>query len=91
MKTIPAGLLPQIAQSFGVSVGWAGQLVTLCALGSGLAAVPLTIVMRGWRRRFALPLAVGGFFVSNAITAGVAILRANAGCVALAGIATGLA
>lgn len=90
-ETIPAGLLPQIAQSFGVSQGWAGQLVTLCALGSGLAAVPLTIVMRGWRRRFALLLAVGGFFVSNAITAVSPYYGLTLAARFLAGIATGLA
>ena len=31
-ETVPAGLLPQIAQGLAVSEGWAGQFVTLCAL-----------------------------------------------------------
>ena len=31
-ETVPAGLLPQIADDFGVSEAWAGQLVTLLSL-----------------------------------------------------------
>lgn len=46
-ETVPAGLLLQIARAFGVSQAWAGQMVTLCALGSGLAAIPLTLALQG--------------------------------------------
>ncbi|RMP88370.1 hypothetical protein ALQ17_03885 [Pseudomonas fluorescens] len=28
-ETVPAGLLPQIAEALGVSQAWAGQMVTL--------------------------------------------------------------
>ena len=34
-----------------VSQALIGQLVTLYAIGSMLAAIPLTIATRGWRRR----------------------------------------
>jgi len=68
-ETVPAGLLPQIAQSFGISQAWAGQLVTFCALGSGLAAIPLTLAMRGWRRRPLLLLAISVFLLCNLLTA----------------------
>ncbi|MFC4276650.1 MFS transporter [Achromobacter aloeverae] len=68
-ETVPAGLLPQLAAGLGVSEAWAGQLVTLCALGAGLGAVPLATGLRHWPRRRVLVLALGGFFLCNAITA----------------------
>ena len=46
-----------------------GQLVTLYALGSLLAAIPLTLLTRGWRRRPLLLLAIGGFALVNSVTA----------------------
>lgn len=90
-ETVPAGLLPQIAQGFGVSEAWAGQLVTLCALGSGLAAIPLTIAMRGWRRQLLLLMAIGGFFVCNAVTALSPYYALTLAARFMVGIATGLA
>lgn len=90
-EAVPAGLLPRMARDFGVSQGWAGQLVTLCALGSGLAAIPLTVALRGWRRRWVLLLSVGGFFVCNAITALASHFPLALAARFMAGIATGLA
>ncbi|WP_233237889.1 MFS transporter [Bordetella sp. LUAb4] len=68
-ESVPAGLLPQVATGLGVSQAWAGQLVTLCALGAGLGAVPLATRLRHWPRRRVLILALFGFFLCNAITA----------------------
>ncbi|MFA1631906.1 MFS transporter [Achromobacter ruhlandii] len=90
-EAVPAGLLPRMARDFGVSQGWAGQLVTLCALGSGLAAIPLTVALRGWRRRWVLMLSVGGFFLCNAITALASHFPLALAARFMAGIATGLA
>ncbi|WP_430700908.1 MFS transporter [Paenibacillus tundrae] len=68
-ESLPAGLLPQIAQDLGVTEALAGQLVTLYAVGSLLAAIPLTAATRGWRRRPLLLLCIIGFLVFNTITA----------------------
>ncbi|MCG8157252.1 MFS transporter [Brenneria goodwinii] len=68
-ETLPAGLLPQISQGLGVSASLAGQTVTAYAIGSVLAAIPLTIATRGWRRRNVLLLTIIGFLVFNSITA----------------------
>lgn len=68
-EAMPAGLLPQMSNDLGVSQALVGQLVTLYALGSLLAAIPLTIATRGWRRRPLLMWAIGGFAVVNSITA----------------------
>lgn len=90
-ETVPAGLLPQIAEAFSVSQAWAGQMVTLCALGSGLAAIPLTIALQGWHRRLVLLLAVGVFFASNAVTALSPWFSLTLTARFIVGIATGLA
>ncbi|BFO56789.1 MFS transporter [Acidovorax sacchari] len=68
-ETLPAGLLPQIGEGLGVSQSFAGQMVTAYALGSLLAAIPLTIATRGWRRRNVLLLTIVGFLVFNSVTA----------------------
>lgn len=68
-ETLPAGLLPQMAAGLKISNSLAGQTVTAYALGSLLAAIPLTIATQSWRRRNVLLLAIAGFFIFNTITA----------------------
>ncbi|MBP2299824.1 MFS transporter [Azospirillum picis] len=68
-ETLPAGLLPQIGHDLGVSSSLAGQAVTAYALGSLIAAIPLTIATSGWRRRNVLLLTIAGFLVFNSATA----------------------
>ncbi|WP_443692002.1 MFS transporter [Pseudomonas protegens] len=68
-ETLPAGLLPQMSADLGVSAALIGQLVTVYALGSLLAAIPLILLTQGWRRRPLLLIAIGGFAVVNSITA----------------------
>ncbi|RAU47973.1 MULTISPECIES: MFS transporter [unclassified Pseudomonas] len=68
-ETLPAGLLPQMGQGLGVSLSLAGQMVTVYALGSLVAAIPLTIATQSWRRRTVLLLTILGFLLFNSITA----------------------
>lgn len=68
-EALPAGLLPQMSVGLQVSEALVGQLVTLYALGSLLAAIPLTYATRGWRRRPLLMIAIGGFALVNSVTA----------------------
>ncbi|HCT05023.1 MAG TPA: MFS transporter [Pseudomonas sp.] len=68
-EAMPAGLLPQMGEGLGVSPALVGQLVTLYALGSLLAAIPLTLLTRSWRRRPLLLVAIGGFALVNCVTA----------------------
>lgn len=68
-ETMPAGLLPQISSALGVSKALAGQLITLYALGSVLAAIPIIAATRSWNRRRLLLFAVGGLLIFNIITA----------------------
>jgi predicted MFS family arabinose efflux permease len=68
-EAMPAGLLPQMGEGLDVSPALVGQLVTLYALGSLLAAIPLTLLTRGWRRRPLLLIAIAGFALVNSVTA----------------------
>ncbi|HDS1748804.1 MULTISPECIES: MFS transporter [Pseudomonas] len=67
-EALPAGLLPQISAGLGVSEALAGQLVTIYAVGSLLAAIPLTTATQGVRRRPLLLAAIAGFVVANTVT-----------------------
>ncbi|KGK59407.1 MFS transporter [Xanthomonas cannabis pv. phaseoli] len=90
-ETLPAGLLPQISQGLGVTPALAGQTVTAYAVGSLLAAIPLTIATQQWRRRNVLLLTIVGFLLFNSVTA----LSTNYGLTLVArffaGAAAGLA
>ncbi len=68
-ETLPAGLLPHLAEGLGVSESLAGQTITVYALGSLLAAIPLTLYTQGWRRKPTLLVAIVGFLVFNCVTA----------------------
>ncbi|MEE3806215.1 MFS transporter [Lysinibacillus fusiformis] len=68
-ETIPAGLLIQISEGLAVSESLAGQLVTAYALGSLIAAIPITTATQGWHRKPLLLLCIIGFLVFNTITA----------------------
>jgi|SRR5471030_503852 len=90
-EIVPAGLLAQIAQSFTVSQAWAGQLVSACALGSAMAAIPLTVAFRHWQRKNVLMLALLTFFICNVVTAVSPYYALTLAARFLAGLATGLA
>jgi len=68
-ETLPAGLLPQIVSGLSISPAMAGQMVTVYALGSLLAAIPLTVATQGWRRRTVLLVTIVGFLLFNSVTA----------------------
>jgi predicted MFS family arabinose efflux permease len=101
-ETLPAGLLPQIASGLAISEAMAGQLVAVYALGSLLAAIPLTTLTQGLPRRGVLLATILCFVIGNTLTAwagSVAIIliaRFVAGCAAglawgiLAGYARGI-
>jgi predicted MFS family arabinose efflux permease len=68
-EALPAGLLPQISADLQISQAAAGQTVTIYALGSLLAAIPLTRATQGVRRRRLLSLTIVGFAIANLVTA----------------------
>lgn len=67
-EALPAGLLPQISAGLDVSEALAGQLVSVYALGSLIAAIPLIAITQGLRRRPLLLAAIFGFAIANTVT-----------------------
>ncbi|GAB2666404.1 MFS transporter [Saccharopolyspora gloriosae] len=68
-ETAPAGLLPQLAAGLDVSEASAGQLVSVYALGTVLAAVPAIRLTAPVRRKPLLLSGIAGFLVANTVTA----------------------
>lgn len=68
-EALPAGLLTQMGRDLRVTEALVGQLVTVYAIGSIVAAIPLVAATRGMRRRRLLLSALAGFVVSNTLTA----------------------
>ena len=89
-EALPVGLLPQMAQGLAVSEAWVGQTVTIYAVGSLVAAIPLTAATQGVRRRPLLLAAIAGFAVANAITAFSGSYVLTMAARFLAGVSAGL-
>lgn len=68
-EALPAGLLSQMSSGLEVSESYVGQLVTIYAIGSLLAAIPLTTLTRSWKRRHVLLTTIIGFTFVNMVTA----------------------
>ncbi|OOG70074.1 MFS transporter [Sinorhizobium sp. A49] len=68
-EALPAGLLSQINADLEVSQSLVGQMVTIYAIGSLVATIPLVALTRTWRRRPLLITAISGFAVVNTVTA----------------------
>ncbi|MBT2785283.1 MFS transporter [Halomonas sp. ISL-106] len=89
-EALPAGLLPQIGAGLEVSESLAGQLVTVYAIGSLLAAIPLMAATQGVRRRPLLLAAIIGFAIANTITTLSTSYVLTIAARFLAGVAAGL-
>lgn len=68
-EIMPAGLLSSIALGLNVSESLAGQFITVYAVGALVAAIPITYLTQGIRRRRLLLIAIFGFAVVNLVTA----------------------
>ncbi|SFR94806.1 Predicted arabinose efflux permease, MFS family [Dyella sp. OK004] len=89
-EAVPAGLLPAISADLGISQSLAGQLVTVYALGSIGAAIPLVKLTRTWSRRPLLLTAIAGFALVNGLTAWTHSYPLMLLTRALAGVSAGL-
>ena len=90
-ETLPAGLLPLMAEGFQVSEPLAGQVVTAYALGSLASAVPLVALTQGLRRKPVMLAAIAGFLVFNTVTAVSTSYAVALVARFLAGVSAGLA
>ncbi|MCW2529209.1 MAG: major facilitator family transporter [Pseudonocardiales bacterium] len=89
-ETLPAGLLPEMSASLGVSESLTGQTVTVYAIGSAVTAIPLSVLTSTWPRRHLLLLALVGFVIANAVTAASASYAVVLVARLVAGVAAGL-
>lgn len=89
-ETMPAGLLPQIASGMDIAEATAGQLVSAYALGTVVAAIPLTAMTRGLRRKPVAMAGLSGILAANVVTAGTADIVVSLSARAFAGVCSGL-
>jgi predicted MFS family arabinose efflux permease len=68
-EALPAGLLPQMSRTLHQTVAVTGQTVTIYAIGTAIAVVPLAVATTTWRRRDLLVVALFGQIVTNGLTA----------------------
>ncbi|MFJ2867232.1 MFS transporter [Kitasatospora sp. NPDC087314] len=90
-ENLPAGVLPGMGETLGVSESAAGQTVTVYAIGSAVTAIPLTAATAGWGRKRLLLTAMAGFAVANTVTAVSTDYLLTLAARFLAGVAAGLA
>lgn len=68
-EALPAGLLPEMSKTLGQSVAVTGQTVTVYAIGTAIAVIPLAVATTNWRRRDLLIAALLAQIATNGITA----------------------
>jgi predicted MFS family arabinose efflux permease len=68
-ETVPAGLLPKMSTSLGLSESVAGQTITVYALATALTAIPLNAALKNMSRRSLLVSALGVFAAANLVIA----------------------
>ncbi len=68
-EALPAGLLPEMSRSLHESVSITGQTVTVYAIGTAIAVIPLAIATTTWRRRDLLIVALVAQIVTSLLTA----------------------
>ena len=68
-EIIPAGLLPLISKDLAVSESLTGQLISVYALGSVVAAIPIVFATRSWSRKSLFLMAISGLLIFNSLTA----------------------
>ncbi|WP_443078223.1 MFS transporter [Streptomyces sp. SP17KL33] len=68
-EALPAGVLPEMARDMSVSESAMGQALTVYAIATGVAAIPLSVTTAAWGRKQLLLLAVTVVAVANLVTA----------------------
>lgn len=68
-ETMPAGLLPEIADGMRTTEGTVGLFVSAYALGTTVATVPAIALTRGFRRKPLFATGIVVFLLANSVTA----------------------
>jgi predicted MFS family arabinose efflux permease len=69
METMPAGLLPVIADGMNTTEGTVGLFVSAYALGTVIVTIPAITLTRGMRRKPLLLIVIAGLIIANSVTA----------------------
>ncbi|MEU5698053.1 MFS transporter [Streptomyces aurantiacus] len=89
-ETIPAGLLPEMSKSLGLSESVVGQTVTVYALATALTAIPLNAAMKNLGRRTVLVSALVAFILANTVATYVSSFEVLLVTRFVAGVGAGL-
>ncbi|ONI70620.1 MFS transporter [Actinosynnema sp. ALI-1.44] len=89
-EALPAGLLTGMGGDLAVSESAMGQSITVYAIGTALAAIPLYVMTADWRRKPLLLAAITGFAVANTITVLSSDYALTMGARFVAGMAAGI-
>lgn len=68
-ETMPAGLLPVIAEGMGTTEGTVGQFISVWALGTVIVTIPAISLTRGFRRKPLILVAIALLVLANTVTA----------------------
>ncbi|OLO04916.1 MFS transporter [Salinicola socius] len=89
-ETMPAALMPPMTEALGVSSAQVGMLVSIYALASAAAAIPIVAVTRRLPRRMLYIILVLSFAAANAVTAFSTSYWLTMASRVLAGLAAGV-
>jgi predicted MFS family arabinose efflux permease len=89
-EALPAGVLPAMSAGLDVGESATGQLVTIYAVGTAVAAIPLAAATAGWPRKRLLLTGIAGFAVANTVTAASANFPLTMVARFVAGVAAGV-
>jgi len=89
-EALPAGLLPQMSHTLGQSVAVTGQTVTVYAIGTAIAVIPLAVATSSWRRRDLLIVALLAQIATNGVTASSHDIALTLGARFVAGLSSGV-
>ncbi|MER5260955.1 MFS transporter [Actinosynnema sp. NPDC002837] len=89
-EALPAGVLRGMSAGLGVSESATGQLVTVYAIGTVAAAIPLSAATSTWPRKRLLLAGVAGFAVGNTVTAVSSAFPLTLAARFVAGVAAGV-
>ena len=67
-EVLPAGLLPEMSRTLHSSIAATGQTVTLYAVATALAAIPLNRLTTNWTRKSVIQVALLTVTVANLLT-----------------------
>jgi predicted MFS family arabinose efflux permease len=67
-EVLPAGLLPEMSRTLHTSIAATGQTVTLYAVATALAAIPLNRLTSAWSRKSVIQVALLTVTIANVLT-----------------------